>query len=611
MQPRAERSPSSQALVTSAPSEAKAWQTRGVLPRAERSPSSQALVTSAPSEAKVRQAHRVLPRAERSPSSQALVTSAPSEAKAWQVAGVGPRDNQVKKDTLAKRALISTALLFSTLLSADARTWQAPQGGSAQPGAGRGRGNPTAALYTERCAGCHGTDSMPGRAPSLFDDKWGRGSDDESIARIIHDGVPNTEMASFKDVLTDQQIWQLVVYLRMQAGNLKTKPTYVQDPDGQIIKSEKQRFKIEIVAREIETPWALAFLPDGRLLITERPGHLRIVEKGKLLPAVTGTPKVWERQDGGLFDVEVHPDYKKNGWIYLSYSEPLANYTPPAAPAAAPAPQGRGNESPTIPSMTVVVRGKINARNEWVDEQVIFRAPAELYTPINYHYGSRFIFDKQGHLFYAIGDHGAIMDAQDLSKPTGKIHRVNDDGSVPKDNPFVSRAGALGSIWSYGHRNPQGLAWDPATGKLWETEHGPQGGDEVNVIEPGHNYGWGVITNGVQPGITKRSEPGMENPIVYYTPTIAPSGITFSTSNQYPQWKNNLFISGLAGQQLRRLEIKGTTVTHQEVVFNQFGRVHDVIVGPDGYLYVTLQLPGQVVSQSTPGMVARLVPVKN
>jgi glucose/arabinose dehydrogenase len=257
--------------------------------------------------------------------------------------------------------------------------------------------------------------------------------------------------------------------------------------------------------------------------------------------------------------------------------------------------------------MTTVVRGKINKNNEWTDQQFVFRAPAELYTPNNTHFGSRFTFDRAGHLFYTIGERGVPADGQDLSKPTGKIHRVNDDGSVPKDNPFVKREGALPTIWSYGHRNPQGLAWDGA-GKLWESEHGPQGGDEINIIEPGKNYGWGVITMGVQPGIAKRSEPGMEQPIVYYTPTIAPSGITFYSGNRYPAWKNNLLVSALAGQQLRRLEIAGDKVVHQEVLFNQFGRVHDVVQGPDGYLYVTLQLPGQVMSASTPGMVARLVP---
>jgi glucose/arabinose dehydrogenase len=532
------------------------------------------------------------------------------------------------------RVVVSAALVFATALTtqalvrqgapaspqappaapaADGGRGQAPPASPAQ-GRGRGRGNPTATLYTATCAGCHGVDRTGGRAPSLFDDEWIHGSDDETIVKNIENGIPNTEMAPFKGALTEPQIWQMVAYLKTQGANLKDKPVYVPDPDGQVIKSEKQTFKIEILARGLETPWGLAALPDGRILVTERPGRLRIIDKGKLLPPVTGTPTVWERQDGGMFDVEVHPQYAQNGWIYLSYAEPGPNNTqPPSAKEAAAAGfTGRGRGAPGEPantSMTVIVRGKINAKNEWVDQQVLFRAKPELYTASNVHFGSRFIFDKQNHLFFTLGERGEMTNAQDLSNPLGKIHRVNDDGTIPKDNPFVGRADAVPSIWSYGHRNPQGLAWDPVSGKLWESEHGPQGGDEINIIEKGHNYGWGVISMGIQNGITKRTEPGMENPIVYYTPTIAPSGIAFSTSDKYPGWKNNLFIGALAGQQLRRLEISGDKVTHQEEVFNQFGRVHDVIVGPDGYLYVTLQLPGRVLSESTPGMVARLVPV--
>ncbi len=492
------------------------------------------------------------------------------------------------------------------------------QAGAPAPGRG-GRVNPTAQLFTEVCATCHGETAAPGpRAPSLLADKWLHGNDDESIAKNIRDGFVAAGMPPFKDALTDQQIWQMVAYLRTQTASLKEKPRYVPDPDGQVITSEKQTFRMEIVARNLETPWGLAFLPDGRLLISERPGRLRIVERGALLPeAVKGLPKVWEKQDGGLFDVEVHPDYAKNGWVYLSYSETLPGYVappppPPADPTAAspPAQSGRGRGGPPDPpSMTVVVRGKIKD-HEWVEQQVLFRAPAGIYNPRNAHYGSRFIFDQAHHLFFSIGDKQQPADAQDLSKPTGKIHRINDDGTIPKDNPFLNRPGALPTIWSYGHRNPQGLAWDPVTGKLWESEHGPNGGDEINVIEPGRNYGWGIVTMGVEPGISKRSEPGMEPPVVYYTPTLAPSGIAFYGGSQYAAWKNNLFVGGMAGQQLRRLETSGDTVVHQETVFNQFGRVRDVITGPDGYLYVSLQLPGQSVSQSTSGMVGRLIPVK-
>jgi glucose/arabinose dehydrogenase len=331
---------------------------------------------------------------------------------------------------------------------------------------------------------------------------------------------------------------------------------------------------------------------------------------------VSGTPTVWERQDAGLLDVEVHPDYARNGWIYLAYVEPGPNNTAPPSAAAAmaagllPGRGGNGAAASTNTSNTVVVRGKISPKNEWVDQQVVFRTKPELYTADNSHVGARFIFDRAGHLFFTIGDRGDISSAQDLGNPHGKIHRFTDDGSVPKDNPFVNKPGVVPTIWSYGHRNPQGLAWDPVTGKLWESEHGPQGGDEINIIEPGRNYGWGVVTMGIQAGITKRAEQGMEGPIVYYTPTLAPSGMVFYTGTQYPAWKNSLFVSALAGQQLRRLETSGDKVIHQEAVFNQFGRVHDVVIGPEGYLYVTLQLPGKVVSDSTPGMVARLVPVQ-
>ena len=339
------------------------------------------------------------------------------------------------------------------------------------------------------------------------------------------------------------------------------------------------------------------------------PGRLRIIEKGKLLAEpVKNTPKVWERQDAGMLDVMPHPNFRRNGWIYLSYAElqPGAVVPPPPAPGTRPT---------NPPSMTVVIRGRINKNNEWVDTQEIFRAKNELYTAPGSHYGSRFAFDKQNHLFFTIGERGVMANAQDLTNPLGKVHRVNDDGSIPKDNPFVNTPGAVASIWSYGHRNPQGLSWDPVTGLLWEAEHGPTGGDEINIVEKGKNYGWGVISMGIQPGITKREAPGMEQPVAYYVPTIAPSGITFYTGSRYPAWKNNLFVAALAGQQLRRLEVKDRQVVSQEIVFQEFGRTRAVAIGPDGLMYVLVQNPtggpaGVSLSASTPGMVVRLVPEK-
>ena len=499
------------------------------------------------------------------------------------------------------------------------------------PGAGRGggRGNPGAALFTATCSGCHGTPEVTGRAPWLFDQKWLDGTDDEKIATTIRRGVPDKGMVGFTpEQLSDQQVFQLIAYIRTATANLKPKPTYVADPEGQVITSEKQTFKLEVLTRDVNTPFGLAFLPDGRLLITERNGTLRVLDKNKLSEPIKGTPKPHVQQDGGFLAVTIHPQYAKNGWIYLSYSEVQPGFVappppPPADPATAPANppaagpgggQGRGRGGPPQPpSNTVIVRGKINKNNEWTDQQIIFRSPTELYVSSGVHFGSRFAWDRDSHLFFTLGERGTMQNAQDLKNPLGKIHRVNDDGSVPKDNPFVDTADANKTIWSYGHRNPEGLAWEPGTGTLWESEHGPTGGDEINIIEKGHNYGWGVASKGLQGGITKTSETGMDDPIVYYTPSIAPAGMTFYTGTRYPAWKNtSLFVGGLVGQQLRRLEISQEKVVKQEVLFAQFGRVRDIVQGPDGYLYVALQSPtggqGVPLSAATPGMIVRLLP---
>jgi len=480
----------------------------------------------------------------------------------------------------------------------------APQAGQGTPRggrAGRWSGDPLVkawAVYDQYCVGCHGRDLEGAAAVSLVDGQWKFGGDDERIAETIRNGRPGTAMAAFKDVLNEPQLWQLVILIRQAEADSKTRPAAVVDPEGNVVKSEKQTFKLEVVARNLETPWGIAFLPDGRMLVTERPGRLRIVENGRMQPEpVAGTPKPWVVQDGGFLDVEVHPNYAQTGWIYLSYAEPGPNDTSTSPPR------------PATTSMTVILRGKLRD-NRWVDEQVLFKGPPDLYRPENVHYGSRFLFDRQGKLLYSIGDRGQSAAAQDLGSPLGKVHRINDDGTVPSDNPFVGKAGAVPTIWTYGHRNPQGFSFDPVTGILWEAEHGPTGGDELNILEPGHNYGWPMISHGLEPGITQTTREGMEPPIVYWNPAIAPSGIHFYSGARYPHWRNDLFVTGLGGTALRRLEVKGRQVTHQEVVFDSYGRVRDVVTGPGGLLYVALQLPGQSLSASTPGLVVRLVPME-
>jgi aldose sugar dehydrogenase len=451
--------------------------------------------------------------------------------------------------------------------------------------------DPAAETYRNICAGCHGTTLSGGRAPTLLDETWRFGGDDASVTQSILDGRPGTEMAPFRGALTDEEVKTLVAWLRTQAGLARTSAARAQSPIGQTVQSERETFRFEVVAEGLSTPWGLAFLPDGRLLVTERTGALRIVDRGRLLPAIAGIPAVWAQQDGGLFDVAIDPDYRRNGWIYLSYAEPAT-----------------GNVS-----MTAIVRGRVKD-GRWVDQQTLYHATSpDLFSNQNSHYGSRFLFDRGGQLFYSIGDRGHEDDAQDLSRPAGKIHRINTDGTTPRDNPFVGRTGALASIWSLGHRNPQGLAFHPVTGKMWETEHGPTGGDELNRIERGHNYGWPLVTSGRM--FPQRPAPAtpidtsaLDAPITSWSPSIGPGGIMFYTGDRFPGWKHHLFVTGLAGEALRRLETDGDRIVHEEVIFKGFGRVRHVITGPDGLVYVALNVPGVRLSDTTPGLVVRLVP---
>lgn len=452
-----------------------------------------------------------------------------------------------------------------------------------------GTPRPAAQLVQELCAGCHGANLVGANAPNLVDSAWLHGSADADILKSIRDGYPQLGMVPYRDQLSEAEQQSLVPYIRSLARRFAFGMlAYPNPPESVLIKSEKQEFRLETVTGPFDTPWGMVFLPNGDMLVTERPGALRLVRKGKLVAeAIRGTPKPFVRQDSGYADVTIHPDYAKNGWVYLAYVDAIG--------------EAVGRNAP--PSMTVIVRGRIRD-GAWVDQQTIFRAAPEFYYPDTTHYGCRFYWDKQGHLFFTLGERGKSLAAQDLSSPLGKIHRVMDDGSTPPDNPFVKTPGAVGSIWSYGNRNPQGLQYHPVTGKMWATEHGPTAGDELNRIEPGHNYGWPVISRGTTfagETIEGTERAGMEQPVVWWTPTVAPSGLTFYTGNRYPAWKNDLFIANLFGMSLRRVVTDGDQVTHQEIVFADMGRVRTVVQGPDGYLYVLL---------ASPGRIAKLLPVR-
>jgi len=465
------------------------------------------------------------------------------------------------------RFLASSSLLLT--LPGIGSAWQNPEP----------KGRDVTKIYAGSCAACHGADLSGGSASSLADSVWRFGGDDASLAASIRDGHPKEGMPAMRQSLNDAEIRGLIIYIREHTAAYERAHTKYNAPaPGTVVQSEQQAFKMEsVVEAGLDDPWSIAFLPDGRMLVTERPGRLRLIESGHLQPElIQGVPPVFGGE-GGLLDVKLHPDYAQpgNDWVYLTYGDKLPN--------------GLG--------LAAVLRGRIR-HGAFVDQQQIFKADPSLYREGGMRFGSRLLFDHQGHLFFSVGDRAHPGDEQDLSRPNGKIHRVNLDGSIPPDNPFVHRAGAMASIWSYGHRNPQGLAFNPVTGDLWEAEHGPRGGDEINIVRPAHNYGWPVITYGMNydgtPITDHTAQSGMEQPITYYLPSIAVASLAFYTGDRFPSWKNNLILSSLAGQELRRLVVKDHSVTHQEILFKGIGRVRDVAVGPDGFLYIVLNQPGRL-----------------
>jgi aldose sugar dehydrogenase len=351
-------------------------------------------------------------------------------------------------------------------------------------------------------------------------------------------------------------------------------------PSSEVQQSAQHAFRIVTVAEGLDHPWSLAFLPDGGMLVTERSGQLRVIRNGALQPEpVAGVPQVRARGQGGLLDVLPHPDFANNRLIYLSYSKP------------------RGDEG-----TTAVVRGRLDG-DRLTDVEEIFEAVA--WSGGGNHFGSRLAFDREGYLFVTVGDRGASPGleraashpAQDLSNHQGTVNRLHDDGRVPQDNPFVGRQGARAEIWSYGHRNPQGLAIHPETGDIWETEHAPQGGDELNRIQPGLNYGWPVIGHGVNYGGARihadTARAGMENPLHYWIPSIATSGLLVYTGDRFPNWRGNVFVGGLRGAQVARLTLDGRRVTDEETLLSGIGRVRDIRQGPDGHIYVVLDNSGE------------------
>lgn len=341
------------------------------------------------------------------------------------------------------------------------------------------------------------------------------------------------------------------------------------------------RFTVQTIYESFKNPWGMAWLPDGRMLVTERAGEILVFKDDKYTgEKLTGVPAVYAQGQGGLMDIQLHPNYSTNKWIYIAYSKAVDGG-----------------------ATTAVARFKLNG-NQVTELAELFTAKP--YIPASHHFGSRIVFDKDNYMFIAAGERGTQPKVQELNNDHGKIHRLHDDGRVPTDNPFVNQAGANPSIWSYGHRNPQGMVYDAATNRIWAAEHGPKGGDELNLIEKGKNYGWPKTCYGINYDgtvLTPNKElPGIENPARYWVPSIGPCGITIVTSKRYPDWKGNILVGALAFRHVARVQLDGKKYVTEEKLLDGMGRVRHVAESPDGYIYVITE---------GPGLLMKLVPTKS
>lgn len=492
-------------------------------------------------------------------------------------------------------------------------------------------------LWTTNCAKCHGKDGEGGGAGTrtlLTDELYDPAKGIETDRRFfdtIKNGLPDSGMDAFGATMSDAQVWAMVNYIReLQRAAYRKEHGSPKAVNG-VYTSKHHTFRIEtVIDKGLETPWSVEFLPSGNMLISERNGRMRVLEfypgtldptRAKLSPPIANMPKVRDRGQGGLMDIAIHPLYAGangaagNGWVYLSYSDTLDG-------------TARG------PGMTKIVRGRLDIADvdsegrtvlKWSDQQTIFEAKPDHYLTSDIHFGCKMAFqgpiiDEMHYLYFSIGERGHAPMAQDVKRPNGKVHRVWEDGQIPKDNPFAGQEDAYRSIWSFGHRNPQGLVFDLA-GNLWDTEHGPRGGDEVNLIQKGRNYGWPTVTFGIEysgaplktpwPDVVANSGAGhtgsvadIAMPTFRWMPSIGACGLTVvkpgSMGEAFPKWKGDLLAGGLSGANVDRLRLSAspdgtTTVVEREEILHGMGRVRDVVCGPDGSIFVVLNGPDKVV----------------
>jgi glucose/arabinose dehydrogenase len=426
-------------------------------------------------------------------------------------------------------------------------------------------------IYADNCSGCHGQ-----QMEAFVDRKWKYGTSRDSIIRSIKYGSPDFGMPAYDGGINDKDIEEMAsFFVRFIKQTEEYKPT--SSPTSNIFKSDGLTVRLDTIATGLLSPWGFAQLPNGNYLITDRSGQLYNVDQFRNKTLIKGTPQVLAEGQGGLLDIKLHPQYDKNGWVYISYSK----FKKPDS---------------VVVATTAIVRGKIKD-NVFTEVQEIFEANP--YTRTKHHYGSKIMFDNQGYLFFSVGERGNENEfPQSTENDNGKIHRMFDDGRIPEDNPFAKDGKSKASIWSYGHRNPQGLVLDKKTGNIWETEHGPRGGDELNIIRKGQNYGWPVICycigyNG-KPITDISKKDGMEQPETYWIPSIAPCGMTIVNSDKYPGWKDNIMVGSLRFMYLNRCVMKGNKVVKQEKLFANLGRMRNVEMGNDGFMYIAVEKPGLV-----------------
>lgn len=434
--------------------------------------------------------------------------------------------------------------------------------------------------YKTYCAGCHGAQLEGGSAGTLIKTDWGYGRGKGALRKNIKFGIPGTDMVAWGKILKDEEINSLVDFM----VKAQTTPIETPRPIPANITTKDYILKVEQLDTDgLKTPWGIEFADPNRALITERGGSIRwlINDKLDLVPIQRLPPTHTQSSTGGYMDLALDPNYKENGWVYLAFSYTNGDIMSRDALA-----------------LTKIVRGRIED-HQWIDQETVFEVADSLMVVRGNRWGGRLLFDRDGFLYFTIGDMAKAMDSQDLSRATGKVFRIHPDGTIPKDNPFISEPNALTAIYTIGNRNTQGLAQHPETGELWSTDHGPMGGDELNILRKGANYGWPVITYGVDYSgdivSEKTHQVGMEQPIFQWTPSIGICPAEFITGPLFEKWKNSLMVGSLAYEELYRLVIQGNEVAERELLMKGVGRVRDIKTGPDGALYVLLNNPDKVL----------------